>query len=193
MRGVPWWVVVSSALAPILLIGGWTVAAARQKPGFSSVRDTISALAGYGATDRWLMTAALYGVGACHLVTALGLREAALGGRLVLALGGAATLAVAAFPLSAEGESRPHTVSAYAAFTALALWPALSWHIGAAAFGLRPPVALAAAGILVALAVWLAVALDADPAHAGLAERVAAGAQALWPLVVVLTAVGWLA
>ena len=193
MRGVPWWVVVSSALAPILLIGGWTVAAARQKPGFSSVRDTISALAGYGAADRWLMTAALYGVGVCHLVTAAGLREAALGGRLVLALGGLGTLAVAAFPLPAEGESRPHTSSAYVAFTALALWPALSWHSGADAFGLRPPVALAAAGLLVALSVWLAVSLDADPAHVGLAERAAAGAQALWPLFVVLTALGWLA
>jgi hypothetical membrane protein len=193
MYGVPWWAVASSALAPTLLIGGWTLAAARQKPDFSSVRDTISALAGYGATDRWLMTVALYGVGVCHLLTAAGLRDAAIPGRLVLALGGLATLAVAAFPLSAEAESRPHTVSAYIAFASLALWPAASWHNGAEAFGLRPPVALAAAGVLVALSVWLVVALDADPAHVGLAERIAAGAQALWPLFVVLTVLGWLA
>ena len=30
MRLVPWWGLVSSALAPVLLIGGWTVAAGVQ-------------------------------------------------------------------------------------------------------------------------------------------------------------------
>jgi hypothetical membrane protein len=189
MRGVPWWAVLSAALAPVLLIGGWTLAAARQKPGFSSVRDTISALAARDATDRWLMTAALYGVGLCHLVTAAGLRDAAPVGRLTLALGGAATLAVAAFPLPMPA----HLPPAWLAFTALAVWPAFAWRAGAAAVGLRPGVALAAAGILVALALWLVVALFADAARVGLAERFAAGAQALWPLFVVLTARGWLA
>src|SRR4051794_5022699 len=93
---------VSSVLAPILLIGGWTVAAWLQPAGYSSTRQTISELAGHGATDRWLMTAALVGVGLCHLVTAYGL-GAATPGRLVHALGGLATLAVAAFPLPAVG------------------------------------------------------------------------------------------
>ena len=27
VRGVPWWGLVSSAVAPVLLVGGWTVAA----------------------------------------------------------------------------------------------------------------------------------------------------------------------
>jgi len=55
MRGVPWWGVISSAAAPVLLIGGWTVAAGLQ-PRFDPVADTISALAAIGATDRWVMT-----------------------------------------------------------------------------------------------------------------------------------------
>lgn len=182
MRGVPWWAVVSSVLAPILLIGGWTVAAARQGPGFSSVRDTISALAGRGAVDRWLMTACLFGLGLCHLVTAAGLRPLALPGRIVLAVGGAATLAVAALPLPAEGESKPHTAVAYVAFTALAVWSAFAW---------RSPASYLATGILVALALWLAIALRVDPTRLGLAERFAAGAQAIWPMCVVLAVGGW--
>ena len=47
---------VSSAAAPVLLIGGWTVAAGRQRGGFDPVVETISALAAHGADDRWLMT-----------------------------------------------------------------------------------------------------------------------------------------
>jgi hypothetical membrane protein len=189
MRGVPWWAVLSAALAPVLLVGGWTLAAARQKLGFSSVRDTISALAARDANDRALMTVALYGLGLCHLVTAAGLRDAAPAGRLVLALGGAATLAVAAFPLPMAA----HLPPAWLAFGALAVWPAFAWRTGAGAVGLRPGVALAGAAVLVALALWLAVALFTDPARVGLAERFAAAAQALWPLFVVLTARGWLA
>ncbi|MFF5226922.1 DUF998 domain-containing protein [Dactylosporangium sp. NPDC000521] len=68
---VRWSAVVSSATAPVLLIGGWSVAAALQ-PRFDPLRDTISALAGLGAAHRWVMTVALLGVGACHVVTALG-------------------------------------------------------------------------------------------------------------------------
>jgi hypothetical membrane protein len=181
MREIPWWAVLSATLAPVLLIGGWTVAAARQGPGFSSVRDTISALAGRGATDRWLMTAALYGLGLCHLVTALGLRSAAPTGRILLALGGVATLAVAAFPLPREGDSAPHTVAAWIAFAVLAIWPAFA---GGAVPSL---VAFGGAALLVGLALWLGVSLFVDQPRLGLAERFAAGAQALWPLVIVLS------
>jgi len=62
---------------PVLMIGGWTVAAALQPGSFDQVTGTISALAGYAATDRWVMTLALAGVGICHVVTALALRPAA--------------------------------------------------------------------------------------------------------------------
>ena len=47
MRDVPWWGVVSSVAAPVLLVGGFTVAASLQ-PGFNPVADTVSALAARG-------------------------------------------------------------------------------------------------------------------------------------------------
>ena len=49
--------VLPAAGAPVLLVGGWTVAAGLQPGSFSQVADTISALAAYGATDRWVITA----------------------------------------------------------------------------------------------------------------------------------------
>jgi len=178
--------VLSSAAAPVLLIGGWTVAAARQPAGYNSVQRTISSLAALGATDRWLMTAALAGLGICHAVTALGLRPAAVAGRAVLALGGVATVLVAAFPLPQVGTSANHSLAAGVAFVSLAVWPALAWRRGTPA-ALRPVAATGAAVVLLGLVGWFGVALH-DGTRVGLAERVAAGAQALWPLVVVLTA-----
>jgi len=121
----PGWGLLSCSAAPLVLVGGWTLAARRQPPGYDAVRDTISALAARDATDRWLMTAALAGVGACHVATAWVLRPAARTGRVLLAAGGGATVAVALFPLpSAGGQSRAHSVAATLAFGALTLWPA---------------------------------------------------------------------
>ncbi len=189
MSRVPWWAVVSAALAPVFLVGGWTVAAALQPAGYSSNRDSISALAGLAATDRAVMTAGLVGLGVCHLVTACGLRPARLAGRLLLAVGGLATVLVAAFPLPLVGTSQTHGLVAGLAFVALGLWPAFAWRHGPAApRALRPYVSfIAAAGLLVLLGLF-AAQLSVDGAFIGLTERLVAGAEAVWPLVVVLTA-----
>jgi hypothetical membrane protein len=186
---VPWWGVASAVLAPVFLISGWTVAAALQPAGYSPARDPISSLAGLGATDRWVMTAGFVGTGLSHLVTALALRPAALAGRLVLATGGAATVMLAAFPVPAVGFSTPHRLIATAAFAALAVWPALAWRRGLAVpWALRPGPAGTATVFMVALLGWFGAQFGGDAGLAGLAERLAAGAQALWPLVVVVSA-----
>jgi hypothetical membrane protein len=185
--GLPWWGLLSATAAPVLLIGGWTAAAARQPHGFNQVAGTISALAARDATDRWLMTSALAGVGVCHVVTALALRPAARPGRLVLALGGVATMAVAAAPLPAgDGSSGAHTAAAAVSFVSLGVWPALAGRESAPGT-LRRRVALGGAIALSALVGWFFVELVADTGRVGLAERVAAGAQALWPWATVLS------
>lgn len=189
----PWWGVVSSSAAPVLLIGGWTVAAARQESGFDSVTQTISALAALDATDRWVMTSALAGVGIAHITTALALRNAALPGRLVLGGGGVATLMVAALPLPTvlgDGGSTPHAIVAGISFGALAVWPAFAMRGASnrgAPWGLRHKVALAATAVLLAGVGWFVSDLGQDGSSVGLSERVAAGAQAIWPLLVVLS------
>jgi hypothetical membrane protein len=179
----PWWGLVSSAAAPVLLIGGWTVAAERQRGGFDPVVETISALAAHGADDRWLMTAALTGLGACYLTTALALRSAAGPGRVLLAVGGVGTLLVAAFPLPAGGGgSAAHTAAAAVSFVALAAWPLLAGRSSSGVVALRPAVSVAAGAVLLGLVGWFFVELVADTDRVGLSERVAAGAQSLWPL-----------
>jgi hypothetical membrane protein len=189
MRRVPWWAMLSSLLAPAFLVGGWTVAAAVQPAAYNPVRDTISALAGHGAAHRWIMTVALAGVGVCHLATAAGLGPARLAGRVVLAVGGAATLLVAATPLPRTGGSAPHGVAATIAFGSLALWPLLATgHAAATPWPLRPVASRVAAAVLLALVGWFVTQLSTDGAWIGAAERAAAGAQAVWPLVVVVSA-----
>ncbi len=188
MRRTAWWGWLSSVAAPVLLIGGWTLAAAAQ-PGFDSVAQTVSALSARGAQDRWVMTAALSGLGVCHLITSVALRPAATPGRVVLGIGGVATVLVAVFPLPADDSgSAAHTVAAAVAFTSLAVWPAaagqrrrpLPW-------GLRAGVCAAATVLLLTGLGWFVAELVAHGSHVGLAERVAAGSQALWPLAVVAT------
>jgi hypothetical protein len=180
--------VLSSAAAPVLLVGGWTVAAALQPGSFNQVTGTISALAARGAADRWVMTAAFLGVGACHLVTGLALRPAGSPGRLALMAGGVATAAVAANPVTVSGPgSLPHTLAAAVAFISLASWPALGSRRGPAVPPvLRPGASAAATATLLGLLGWFYLELSAGGGQLGLAERVAAGAQALWPLAVVL-------
>jgi len=124
VRRVPWWGVVSAAAAPVLLIGGWTVAARLQPGSFNAVADTISALAARGAADRQVMTLALAGTGTCYILTGLALRPAAWPGRLILMGGGAATVLVAANPQPGGGGNSPaHVFWAAAGFVALAAWP----------------------------------------------------------------------
>ena len=154
MRAVPWWGVVSSAAAPVLLIGGWTVAAALQPGSFNAVAHTISALAAQGAADRWVMTLALVGVGACFVMTGLALRPAAAPGRIIVLTGGVATVLAAANPEpAAGGGSVPHTFWAGVGFVALATWPVGARRRGRSVpYGLRAAVSTRAVGVLLGLA-----------------------------------------
>ncbi len=182
---VPWWTVVSASAAPLFLGSGLALAEALQPPRYDPVRDTISALAGYGATDRWVMTSALAGLGVCHFLTSVGLRPAWVAGRVLLAIGGVATVMVATFPQPVSGNSRAHTVAATIAFIALGVWPAFAAHRRASAPLLTRSISFAATAILLGLVAWFAIELHGG--QRGLAERAAAGAQALWPLAVVVT------
>jgi hypothetical membrane protein len=182
---IPWWALVSAGTAPAILAWGLALAEALQPPGYDPVRDTISALAAQGATDRWVMTAALLGLGACHVITAMGLRPARKIGRMAFALGGVATVMVAAYPQPADGNSAAHTVAATLAFIALAVWPVLGARKRAGAPLLTPAASVTATVVLLSLVVWFATELHGG--QRGFAERAAAGVEALWPLAVVVT------
>jgi hypothetical membrane protein len=185
MKAVPWWALAAACAAPILLIGGFLFAATLQPPSYDAVRDTISQLAKQGATDSWIMTIALAGVGVCYMLTALGLRPAYPAGRVLLAGGGVATLLIALFRQPRHGYSVSHELAVIAAAVTCCTWPAFGWR------RLHPPLLLArtpgllAAGVSLALAAWYG--LESHGALLGIAERCAAAAPPLWLLAVVVT------
>ncbi|MEU8763272.1 DUF998 domain-containing protein [Streptomyces sp. NPDC048659] len=187
MRRVPRWALISSGCAPVLLIGGWTVAGFLEGPGYDPVTQTISVLAAYGAPGAWVMTGALLGLGVCHLLTAWGLRAAAPAGRVALAAGGAASLVVALVPAPSSGGSLRHGTFVALGFAFLSLWPLLATErAGPAPWGLRPVPAVGVTVLMALGAGWFLVDMGRDGA-AGVAERLVTCVQSVWPLVVVVS------
>ncbi len=186
----PWWVVCAAALAPILLIGGCTIATTFQPPTYLWTRDTISALARIGAPERWFMTTAFAGLGVCYVLIAFGLRAAGPLGRTVLFIGGGTTILVSALPLPPTGTSQAHGLVALVGFLAMALWPlaAARWSgaIETTPWAFRVPVAVTATVALLAINGWFGLSLLPHEL-VGVSERASAAAEALWPLVVVLS------
>jgi hypothetical protein len=187
VRGVPWWGVILSAAAPVLMVGGWTIAAGLQPHSFDPVAQTVSVLAAPGAADRWVMTLTFLVVAACDFVTAVALRPARATGRLILMAGAVAGLLVAASPEQpGTNFPLPHMIWATAGCIALVAWPAGAWRRGPSVpWGLRPAVSAGAIAVLLVLLAWFAAELITGAGQAGLAERVFGAAQALWPLAVV--------
>ncbi len=188
-RAMPWWGTVVSAVPPVLLAAGWTVAASRQSRPYDPVADTVSALAGIGATDRWVMTLAFALAGGCEIVTGLALWPARITGRLVLAAGGVAGIMVAWYPVhTGDGAPGSHIAWAVAGLAALALWPALaSRHGQEVPWALRPEVAVWVTVILLILLAWFGLELLTSGGLAGLAERMLGEAQAAWPFAAVMS------
>jgi hypothetical membrane protein len=180
----PWWAVVSSSGAVVALVGGWVAAEAVQSPGYDPVRMSISALARHGADDRWLMTAALYAIGLCHLVTAAGLRGVRSGARLLLAVAGAAGIGLGAFAQPVHGSTDGHLLFAVLGLVTLAVWPLAVVARSRTRFPLRPRDALLSALLSVVLLAWLVEAISGTTL--GLAERAVTFQQELWPLLVVV-------
>lgn len=167
------------------MIGGWTIAALLEGPAYDPATQTISVLAVYGAAGFWVMTAALAALGVCHLITALGLRPAALPGRVALGAGGVAACVVALLPPPSSGGSLRHGSAVAVGFTLLAVWPVLAADRNRVApWGLRPVPSLTATVLMLVSAVWFMIEMNQGGAD-GVAERLLTGLQSLWPFVVV--------
>ena len=187
MRTVPWWALLSSGCAPVVLIGGSTIAAAIHGPGYSPVRQTISVLAADGPSGYWALTATLIALGTCHLATAWGLRAAGLAGRLALGAGGVSAIILSLFPAPNRGGSLSHGSVVAVGFSLLALWPVLAADRSRGApWGLRPVPSVTVSALMVAGAAWFLIELQTNGA-AGVAERILTAAQSLWPVVVVVS------
>jgi hypothetical protein len=190
VRIVPWWALLSSAVAPVVLIAGWLVVQIQQPASYDPIHDTLSNLTPVNALDRGILLGGPVAIGICQIVTAAGLRPVAAAGRLVLAFGGAALAMTAVFPQRA-GSLTAHGIVAGAAFLAFALWPGAATLAQPAQIAPGDPWAsrsriarLACVGLVLLMA-WFGAELFFG-ARAGLAERMSSAADVLWPLTVVV-------
>jgi hypothetical membrane protein len=180
------WAVISTALTPLVMTGGWLVAEALQPPSYSPLHDSISGLAALGATDRWIVTGALFLVGACYFVTAGCLPRLRRPARIVLLIAGISSIGIAVSPQPANGSSAMHMVWTCVGAAAITIWPAFT-----ASRAPSPPLILRARGAVTVTAVFLVLSawLMAETQHGsalGLTERLVPGVQITWPFIVAL-------
>lgn len=185
-RTVPVWAIVSAGLSPLLIVGGWLVADQLQPASYSPVRQSVSVMAGHGGSYPWVMTSALFVVGACYLVTAAGLRGLRPPARILLIIGGLSSIGIAASPEPVHGSTPQHLAWTALGAATIAVWPAV-------AAGRRSPrpLLMTARGSAVVTAVflallgWLIIETQAG-GLLGLAERLDSSVEACWPAVIAL-------
>jgi hypothetical membrane protein len=173
-------------VAPIALIGGYLYAGSLVS-GYDPVASTISDLAARDAPHRWVMTLALILTGLAHLVTAVGLRPADPAGRMLLGIGGVATLLIAWLPNHSAGHNVVgHMIASYLAFAALSAWPAvIARNVPDPPLVLGRRFGQVVALVLLVLVLVTVADIMTGGATLGLRERILASAQALVPLLVV--------
>lgn len=183
-RVVPRWAVACAGLSPALLTVAWLAADILQPASYSPVRQTISALAGHGGTDRWLMTGALFLVAGCHLAAAAGLTGVRWPARLLLVIAGLCSAGIAASPVTADGPTSLHLAWTAVGAVTIAVWPAVAgWRAPPRPVitGARGPAMVTM--VFVALLAWVVVETRYG-SDLGLAERLTSSIQTCWPFVV---------
>jgi hypothetical membrane protein len=171
-----------SVLAPVVLVVGVLLAQALQRVGgYDPVRQTVSTLAGRGATDRWAMTATFIVLGLLYVVVAAGLRAVPRSARLLMALGAVAIIIVALAPQPARGSSAIHMAAMGVSCGAFLVWP-----LGLVADRrvdprLRRQSAVAVLAVAATVA-WMCTQAWTDGTWLGAAERVVLLAETVWPV-----------
>jgi len=181
---VPWWAVVSAGLSPVLVTAGWLVADAVQPAAYDPVRKTVSVMAGYAGTDRWIMTGALFLVGGCQLLTAAGLAGVRVPARIILAVAGLSSIGIAVSPEPVRGSTPQHVAWTALGATAIAVWPAFVARRAAPRPGILGSYGCAVVtAVFLVLLTWLVIETQGG-SDLGLAERLSVSTETCWPLVV---------
>jgi len=181
------WAIISAGLAPVLLTGAYLIAGILQPASYSPVRKTISAMAGQGGTDRWIMTGGIVLVAGCYLVTAAGLTGVRAPARALLIVAGLAGIGIAASPEPASGATPRHLAWTVLGAVTTAVWPAFA----APRTSARPLIlsvcgSAAVTAVFTALLGWVFIETR-DGSVLGLAERLTSSIQTCWPFIIALT------
>jgi hypothetical protein len=183
---VPWWAVASAALSPGLLTAGWLVAGALQPASYSPVRGTVSALAGYGGADRWIMTDAMLLAAGCYLISAIGLTSLRPPARILLVVAGLCSAGIAASPEPAAGPSALHLTWTVIGAITITIWPVVAgWRAPPQAAAVSARWCLVVTMVFAVMLGWVVLEIVGGSAL-GIAERATASVQTTWPFVVAL-------
>jgi Protein of unknown function (DUF998) len=182
-RLVPLWAVVSAALSPFLIVAGWLISDALQPASYSPLRQTVSVMSGYGGTDRWVMTAALFAVGGCHLVTAAGLGALRPPARVLLLVAGLSSIGIALCPEPVHGSTPAHLAWTALGAVTIAIWPAFAGGRGPRPLLLTVRWSAVMTAVFVALLAWLVLETQGG-SLLGLAERLSSAIDISWPFIV---------
>ncbi len=175
---------IAGVAGPAAFVGAWIVGGLI-KDGYSPVHDTISRLAEQGASTRPLMTAGFVGFGVLMTLYAreLGRALGSPGVRAAVTTSALGTLAVAAFPVTADGGTRSdnlHYAAAGLAYVANAVGPLVAARHLSTVRGRRVS---GAAGVAIAAA--LVGSLSADEIT-GLLQRTGLTLYDAWAVVIAL-------
>jgi hypothetical protein len=170
------------ACAPLLLALAWTTAALVQARPYDWTAQTISVLAGRGATHSWIMAAGLLLAGGTYLGLAVQLRVLTARSRAVLAAAGTGVVVAALAPQPVQGSSPVHMGAAACAWVALTAWP-LTANLHTAARPL-PRFRVAVTGVLLVQLAWFFLQLIDGGALLGAVERLLMLSQMAYPTYV---------
>ena len=178
---------VLAVLGPVQSVVGWSLSAALW-PGYDSITQTISELASPESPVRYLQSSFFLLGALIDIVVAWKFTVLAKPARVLIFLGGLATIGLTIFPTPLVGVSEPHRVFATLSFVIFSVWPV---------FGMRftrewPPIVRPLASIVATLALgaiaigFLSVWTNPEIHTAGLWERVVTTSQAVYPALVII-------
>jgi hypothetical membrane protein len=177
---------VLAVLGPVQSVVGWSLSAALW-PGYDPIVQTISELASPESPVRYLQSSFFILGALIDIVVALRFTVIARPARVLIFLGGLATIGLTIYPTPLVGVSEPHRVFATISFVIFSVWPV---------FGMRftrewPPIVRPLASIIGTLILgaiafgFLAIWTNPEIQTAGLWERAVTTSQAIYPALVI--------
>jgi hypothetical membrane protein len=175
-----------AVLGPVQSVLGWSLSAALW-PGYDPITQTISELASPESPVRYLQSSFFILGALIDIVVALRFTVIAKPARVLIFLGGLATIGLTVFPTPLVGISEHHRVFATISFVIFSVWPV---------FGMRfsrdwPPIVRPLASIVGTLILgaiafgFLAIWTNPEIQTAGFWERAVTTSQAIYPALVI--------
>ena len=177
---------VLAVLGPVQSVVGWSMSAALW-PGYDPVVQTISELASPESPVRYLQSSFFILGALIDIVVALRFTVIAKPARVLIFLGGLATIGLTIFPTPLVGVSEPHRVFATISFVIFSIWPVFGMRFTREwPTIVRPLASIVATLVLGAIAIgFLAIWTNPEIQTAGFWERAVTTSQAIYPALVI--------